>query len=272
MNKTYKYTVATVLLALVFSFGNIVCMKFILQVREQKLLTESGTSVIDAPVQEWKIEGYSEPPTTEQMEEVLKSWEESSDIVVHEPVTGQISMEGAAKAGRQWLAEMGFDKVGQAKSEIKTTNVWNVYGTLSAVSVGESEAEAGMEPYYSFWRVELSNRFCQAFLYINAVTGKVWSADVVLYEDLPGEMSYENLRRFVDLSGLHTSDAIRRLGDSNALLSIDDSDLYAEMEFRYSKTGYPYSGYDETGLLDFRDKVLDRENVNIIFKLETGKY
>lgn len=266
MNKTYKYTVLTVFLALVFSFGNIICMKFILQARERQLLTESGTSVIDVPVQEWKIEGYSEPLTMEQIEDVIKCWDESTDVIEYEPVMGQITGGGAIKAGEQWLAEMGLEEGTQTESRTET-----VYVTLSMGIAGESKLETGIEPYYSFWRIEFTSRSFQAFLCINAVTGKVWGADIVLYENLPGEMPCEKLSRFVELAGLPASGAVSRIGGSNAFLPIDNSDLNAEMEFRYSKTGYPYSGYSRSGLLKFGRKVLDRENVNIIFTLGTGK-
>lgn len=50
-------------------------------------------------------------------------------------------------------------------------------------------------------------------------------------------------------------------------VEIENSKLIAEMQFMRSQTGYPGSGYGKEGLLNFRSKILYKENVNIVFKL-----
>ena len=52
MKKTYKYTFLTMFLALVFIFGSMAGMNFILYIREDRLLSESGMVVVESPVRE----------------------------------------------------------------------------------------------------------------------------------------------------------------------------------------------------------------------------
>ena len=51
MNKSYKYTILTLFLALVFAFGSMAGMNLILRAKERQLLTERGRAIVEAPVQ-----------------------------------------------------------------------------------------------------------------------------------------------------------------------------------------------------------------------------
>ena len=57
MNKTAKYTALTLFLAVVFSFGSMAGMDYILLTRERQLLTESGRAVVETPVRAWQEPG-----------------------------------------------------------------------------------------------------------------------------------------------------------------------------------------------------------------------
>ena len=278
MNKTYKYTILTLFLAVVFVIGSMEGMNFILQARERQFLSESGRVVVEAPVRAWQerdsdMEGENEDNpvqvgyvlTAEQMEDVISSWDESM-AVIHNPVNGQISMEEAMKAGEEWLTEMGM--IENADAETHT-----MYARLSA-AVKKESVEAQLEPYYSFWYVRYSRRSMLAFFYINAVTGKVWNADVTLYENLPEEVPYEKVYLFAELSGLQISETdtvIRNQEETQAFLFAGDSPLCAEMEFFYSPAGC--SHYTDYGgeLAEYDDGMSGREHVLLIFKLAVSK-
>lgn len=279
MNKSYKYTILTLFLAVVFVLGSMKSMNLILQTRERQFLSESGRVVVEAPVRTWQEqdssievangensqEGYV--LTAEQMEEVISSWDERM-AVIHSPVNGQISMEAAMKAGEEWLAEMGLTEDFDAETH-------SMYARLST-TVRRESVEVQLEPYYSFWVVQYSSQSMMAFFYINAVTGRVWNADVTMYEDLPEEVPYEKLSLFAELSGLQISGAdvvFKNEDGTQAALIAEDSPLCAEMKFYHSQTGYPYTGYGEEGSLgyDSGTGTLDRESVSIIFKLAVSK-
>lgn len=278
MKKTYKYTVLTVVLAIVFSFGSMAGMNLILKARERQLLTKSGRSVVEVPVQtnvgQEKDQNFNKDRgtlTIEQIEKVVSLWDEPDEVVVHNPADGQISMGEAIRAGQEWLINMGMEVERKDNDEV------HQYATLSTAVRESSEEEDDNEdvqtaPYNSFWRVQFYSSSLEAFLYVNAVTGQVWSADIILYDDFPKEIPSKKLRDFVELCGLKVSGS-----ESEELwqpsyswmerVEIENSKLIAEMQFMRSQTGYPGSGYGKEGLLNFRSKILYKENVNIVFKL-----
>lgn len=93
-----------------------------------------------------------------------------------------------------------------------------------------------------------------AVLYLNAVTGEVYQADMTLYEGFSEKMPYEKLECFVELSGLRTSDAdmVRNQEGTQAILKIDDSRMYAEMAFRHSEAGYPDTASKENVIINLK--------------------
>ena len=54
MKRAYKYTILTVLLAVMFSLGIMEGMNFILRARERFLLAEKGNAQEEMPIQEWE--------------------------------------------------------------------------------------------------------------------------------------------------------------------------------------------------------------------------
>lgn len=280
MNKTCKYTMLTLFLAVAFVFGSMEVMNLILKERERQFLSESGRVVVEAPIRAWqeqntdRDEGSSEYFNNQgytlsngQIEDVINCWNERIAVTVHNPVNGQISMEEAVKVGKEWLAEMGMEESeqeGDAESYFRNA--------MLGVAKQNTSGEVQLESYYSFWIVNFSNQSMNAILYLNAVTGKVWGAEITLYEDLPEEIPYEKLRYFAELSGLQESEAniaVNQEG-TQAIMPIDNSKIYAEMEFRHSQIGYPYTSYGD-GLLDYNEESLYTENVIIVFKLTISK-
>lgn len=271
MKKTYKYTVLTVVLAIVFSFGGMAGMNLILKARERQLLTKSGRSVVEVPVQtnvgQEKDQNFNKDRgtlTIEQIEKVVSLWDEPDEVVVHNPADGQISMGEAIRAGQEWLINMGMEVERKDNDEV------HQYATLSTAVRESSEEEDDNEdvqtaPYNSFWRVQFYSSSLEAFLYVNAVTGQVWSADIILYDDFPKEIPSKKLRDFVELCGLKVSgsESEEELWQPSyswmERVEIENSKLIAEMQFMRSQTGYPGSGYGKEGLLNFRSKILYKE-------------
>lgn len=283
MKKTYKYTVLTVVMAIVFSFGSMAGMNLILKARERQLLTKSGRSVVEVPVQtnvgQEKDQNFNKDRgtlTIDQIEQVVSLWDGPDEVVVHNPANGQISMGEAIRAGKEWLIKMGMEVERKDNDEV------HQYATLSTAVRESSEEEDDNEdvqtaPYNSFWRVQFYSSSLEAFLYVNAVTGQVWSADIILYDDFPKEIPSKKLRDFVELCGLKVSgsESEEELWQPSyswmERVEIENSKLIAEMQFMRSQTGYPGSGYGKEGLLNFRSKILYKENVNIVFKLSLDR-
>ena len=255
MISRYKYTFIFLIFAGLFIFGSIEVMNYILQIRETWLLTESGRVEMESPVQTWdspehdKAGVVSEDMASErnvlkmkQIEDAIKCWNNRNSSILHEPVAGQISMEEAIQAGEKWLIEMG---IGEAKDVA-------AYTINAELGTGRQAEEAGeqLEAYYSFWTVKYSSRPISAILYLNAVTGKVWGAEITLYEEPSEKLPDDGLQLFVELAGLQVSDdasVVIDSGENKAEIAIKESQLYAQ-ELSYnmaiqSKKDYDYIAY-----------------------------
>lgn len=249
MNKTYKYGIITLLLAVIFALGSIEVMNYVLQVREKELLTERGKVIVESPVQAWNDgEEIADDSTNqerhilsgEQMADIILSWNNREMVLAHEPVEGQISMEDAVKAGEKWLAEMNIEE--KEEQEIQTES----YSINATLGVGKRKNESGkqVEPYYSFWTIQFVNKCMNTDVYVNAVTGQVWGAEVRLYDEIPEKFPYEKLRPFVEMAtslNENTYSVIIDEEKSQAFLEIQDSLLYGQMEcyfIPFSEKGY----------------------------------
>lgn len=229
MHKTYKYTIVTLLLAVAFSLGSMEAMKLILWVRERQILSENGKIEVAEPVQERQKQGTI---TVEDIEEAVSRWK-GEMLSVHNPYEGQISMEDAIRAGREWMSEMDMENsylYGREKD--KEERIYSVQAVLGVMAQEES-AEDDVKLYDSFWRVGFTSRSMRVLLYVNAVTGRVWSADITMYRNLPEQMPYWQLKTFVELSGLEPSykGSVRNQEGTEAVWDIEDSRLCARMEF-----------------------------------------
>jgi hypothetical protein len=71
----------------------------------------------------------------------------------------------------------------------------------------------------------------KAEIYINAVTGKVWGAEITLYEEMIEKWHDNRLQTFVELAGLQVADedliAIDS-GETRTEIAIKESRLYAQ--------------------------------------------
>ena len=121
---------------------------------------------------------------------------------LHDPVEGQISMEEAVQEGEEWLISMG---IGEGEAQGADDGLKFVKAALG-VGIQKGSSKVQLEPYYSFWTVHFSGSYTDAVLYLNAVTGRVWRAEVTLYDNLPEELPCEKLECFVEMAGLKVTD------------------------------------------------------------------
>lgn len=227
MRKTYKYTIVTLILAVTFSFGSMAVLKLILWARERQILSENGKIEATDSIREWQKQGTV---TIEDIEEIVSRWN-GNMMSVHNSYEGQISMEEAIRAGREWLHEMDLEDT-YVSGKDTDEQIYSVHAVLGEM-VQEDFAEDDRKPYDSFWRVGFTSKFMRIFLYVNAVTGNVWNADITMYRNLPEQMPYWKLKTFVELSGLEPSykGSVRNPEGTEAVWDIEDSRLCARMEF-----------------------------------------
>ena len=239
MKKTYKYTFLTMFLALAFIFGSMAAMNFILYIREGQLLSESGMAVVESPVRPWQ--GWGDEPdekddgkryslTAVQVRDAMERWNKRLGETLHDPVEGQISMEEAVQEGEEWLISMG---IGEGEAQGADDGLKFVKAALG-VGIQKGSSKVQLEPYYSFWTVHFSGSYTDAVLYLNAVTGRVWRAEVTLYDNLPEELPCEKLECFVEMAGLKVMDDAAEINEekTQAILVVEDGLLYAGLDYQ----------------------------------------
>lgn len=239
MKKTYKYTFLTMFLALAFIFGSMAAMNFILYIREGQLLSESGMAVVESPVRPWQ--GWGDEPdekddgkryslTAVQVRDAMERWNKRLGETLHDPVEGQISMEEAVQEGEEWLISMG---IGEGEAQGADDGLKFVKAALG-VGIQKGSSKVQLEPYYSFWTVHFSGSYTDAVLYLNAVTGRVWRAEVTLYDNLPEELPCEKLECFVEMVGLKVTDDAAEINEekTQAILVVEDGLLYAGLDYQ----------------------------------------
>ena len=259
MKKISKYTVLTVVLAVVFSLGSVEGMNLILRLREHQLLYKNREIVAEDIGSDWQ---ERESISVDMIEDVVRSWD--NRMIVHAPVKGQISMQEAVKAAKTWLTQMDLE--GYDWGEDTESQIGSVYATLG--TLGEPE-EVQTQPYYSFWKVQLSSRSMEAILYVNAVTAGIWRSEVRIYENLPESMPYWKLRDFLEFNKLdpYYKGAVYNEEGTRAVWEDGNSWLCARMGF-VQREG---SGYRKT-LADFDEELIgevgiQRKSVFMIMKL-----
>ena len=237
MKKTYKYTLLTMFLALTFIFGSMAGMDFILLSREDQILSESGVAVAESPVRAWQDWGDGTEKDDEryslsvvQVKDAIESWNKRLGDTLHDPVDGQVSMEEAVQEGEEWLMSMGM---GEGEAQGAGAGLAFVKATLG-VGVQKGASRVPLEPYYSFWTVRFSGSYTDAVLYLNAVTGRVWRAEVTLYDNLPEELPSENLERFVEMAGLQAADGAAEINEekTQAVLAVEGGLLYVRLDYQ----------------------------------------
>lgn len=237
MKKTCKYTFLTMFLALAFIFGSMAVMNFILYIREDQFLSESGMAVVESPVRSWqgwgdesdaKEDGERYSLTTVQVRDAMESWNQRLGETLHDPVEGQVSMKEAVLEGEEWLISMGIEETQRAEDRLKLVKA------VLGVGTQKGSSKVQMEPYYSFWTVHFSGSYTDAVVYLNAVTGRVWRAEVTLYDNFLEELPCEKLGQFVELAGLPVTDGVAEINEekTQAVLVVEDGLLYAGLDYQ----------------------------------------
>lgn len=221
----------------------------LLAVRERRLLSGYGVMEAQTPAFFWEEKEAEDPgtggeaPQMQQVESALRAWQECRGEILHEPMAGQISMEEAFEAARDWIRSMAAKECfpsGLLEEQGRLADEESLTAVLS-MAVGE---EKETEPLCSYWKVNFANPHARIALSVNALTGCVWEAEVVLYEER-GELSEaffrESLTKFLELSGVENpvSGYVRR--KDGAVCYLADTSIYALLEWEQEETIYVWS-------------------------------
>ncbi len=187
------------------------------------------------PWQEWgdepdkKEDGERYTLTAVQVRAAAERWNKRLGEILHDPVEGQISMEEAVQEGEEWLISM---RTGEGEAQGTEDGLKFVKAALG-VGIQKGSSRVPLEPYYSFWTVHFSGSYTDAVLYLNAVTGRVWRAEITLYDNFLEELPCEKLGQFAERAGLQVTDGTAEINEekTQAVLAAEDGLLYAGINY-----------------------------------------
>lgn len=244
----------------IFVLGNVLCAHGMFGKIEDRLLTETGTMHLTAPEVFGSQDGWNgsvqseDALSQEQLADILTYWKHGTVKVLHEPMTGQLSLEEAIRVGQERLLQYMFQQ--GSLPQLTQSLFLGQDGQLAvdatvAMLFFRSEEEGSMDamiPYYGCWSVSFSNSSGRIQLIMNAVTGQVWTATFTLYADAVDELpaiSQESITAFAVMAGIDEAEK------GNYVLTGEDAFLYFEGSEIYAKGSCRQIDYSFGGAADY---------------------
>ena len=175
MVKNVIYTAFGILLSFAIAIGGWVLTSRLIGRESARLLDASTAFTVDIPAIELAHHYDSEaPPILDKraITSILHNWENMGVNRWHEPAPGQITMEQAIVAAREWVSflqsyqllplDMGFTS------------------QMAFLSQNIDPMDSFLPLEYSYWTVNFGSDEVSLHMQINAVTGQVWTTEVTL--------------------------------------------------------------------------------------------
>ena len=248
MNKQKTFTAAGIALSFIIAIGGWGLTSMMIDRKSEALLSVTGITYVDVPPQPTSINHDTENSTLQERQtltdediyNVLLNWEASGNERAHEPTDTQLSMEQAieaAKSGLEYFGEQGVIPIKIFEQEFEKINAY----LCQNQTVGQ--ASEFLDPIYSYWTVVLTGESTHATLVLNAVTGQIWSADIVISSPdafFEHEDTRKVLNTFVSYLGMNSDDDNTSVGiyrnDSVAYTNIADSMIQASVNIQTGRT------------------------------------
>ena len=199
MKNKKKSTLSGVILIVIIIIGGWGLTRFLLYNQEKRLLSE---------VQEYRNDINSNNSisnsdlTTEEIRNILITWNDNRDIKVHEPIINQLTMDEAVSKAIEdikYFCEKGV----LPKDFEEIDNYWNTQAFLGRKSVEETRINYA----YSYWIIRFKSDGLNIEVKQNAYTGDIWS--IVAYdftEDKKENINIEEaLKIYADYLGINMS-------------------------------------------------------------------
>lgn len=244
MRRAGKYTILTAVLAIIFIVLSILCVRMLLGNWEEKLLSRSGRLEYTSPVSVGEKEGDASQAAREnrlqmeEIEDIVRVWTQKSLMMVHEPAEGQIAIDESMDEVKSWLSKIGIE-------EITAGGDGYIHASLNQGQI-KGKKSSQQKPGYSFWQVEYIYDEMEATFYVNAVTGRVWEAQVTYYKPWLKEPDADFLNTLIGLTGLKAS---KERQAAESWENTEEGDGWYGISVSPMKSGYLATGIQDSNLL-----------------------
>ena len=235
-------TTAAAFFVLLVMFGGWLLTNGLLHREHIKLMNMEHSIKVNKPqVALEAIETSNITLGTDKIGDILRVWNAGRRSHYHDPYDGQLTMEeaiDAANSGLVYLCDRGALPQELLEKEFTQTNAF-LYDVQEKKTAPVRE---NPDPAYSFWSVNLINREVSIRLVLNALTGRIWMAD--LRSSAPGinfdhQEAVAILKAYEGYLGLAGGDVFWR-DDANVLKTYGHNQFGMTV---YKRTGE--SGHDQ---------------------------
>lgn len=245
MSRGRIYTLLIFIVSFAVVFGGWFFTKEMLNRQKATILAQKGqisVAVAEVEVSEdIPLSGEFEGTflTEHEIAQVLTIWNSGGRDYLHEPMTGQMNMEQAINAGREWIDKLaGYNIIPGYLSECNFDDTNAVLSSMdSSLSLEES--------YISYWKVSFIKEDVEIELTIHALSGQVWDSKISMNEEnmIYGTCSNEQILAI----------AFPFLISSNSEVKVEDSTIY-----RISEEGTVYSTLKRDHVLVNKEQPMER--------------
>lgn len=188
MNKGKIYTLLVFSISLAVVFGGWFLTKELLSFQEMEILSVKGQVSMESfreTAKEDKEESASAVQeefvpqilSEDMMAEVLTVWDAGGRERLHEPIAGQMNMEQAIKAGREWIDTLAENHI--LPADLKEDQFSDTSAVLSTL-----DSQASLEEsLISYWKITYAENDVTIILIIHAASGQIWKADISMSEE-----------------------------------------------------------------------------------------
>lgn len=204
MNKSKIYALIVVLLSFGIVFGGWFLTKALLVQKREAFLERTGQVALQSSEtallsEDWPGEAAGdlaggalfegESLSEDMIAEVLAAWENGGNELPHEPKRGQMNMEQAIDAGKDWIAVMA--EHGIVPEELAECDFDKVTARLCTL-----EAQVDFdENLLSYWSIQFTEDDVVVSLTVHAASGEIWKANILMneHESLPDKPHPEEM-------------------------------------------------------------------------------
>jgi len=181
MNKRNLFTIFGIILSFAIAIGGWIVIRELLDTQSNMLLSTTTYVSVDIPVfeTEYVSNDTSLGLTEGEMISILRNWENTDTMRMHEPAAGQITMEQAFEAAREGMVFL---------------HEQNILSPMIFHSPTRADLRQNIAPdqpfrplRYSYWTVYFASEYFVVQFIINAVTGHVWRIEVDVIQRRPRE-------------------------------------------------------------------------------------
>ena len=183
MSKGRIYTLLILSISFAVVIGGWFLTKTMLDRKEEGILAMRGEIPIDVSAfkiieDETVVETFENVDLTEnEMADILRVWDGGGREIVHEPMPGQMSMEQAINAGREWIGRLAENNI------LPGYLAECSFNDTSAVLCSISGSISINDNHISYWKVAYVEGDVEILLTIHALSGQIWKAYISMNED-----------------------------------------------------------------------------------------